>query len=648
MNIPKNWSPRHASEYYRVPKWGMGFFGINAAGHVSVHAGSSELDLYQLSMDLEEQGIGFPVLVRFPHILQHMLDRLYTAFREAIASCNYAGDYVAAYPVKVNQQASVLRHFHQQDQWPVAFEVGSKAELVACLGILQAGNRTIICNGYKDEAYIRLALTGRLLGHDVIIVLESPDELQHVIRQSVEVNVKPVLGMRVRLSAIGEGNWQNTGGERSKFGLTSSEVLHLLRELKENGASGWMRMLHFHMGSQIPSLIHIRAGIEEGMSYFAELSRLGIHLTQLNVGGGLAVDYEGSRSNSYFSMNYCIDEYARCVIGIVHSVCQQRNVPPPTVFTENGRAMAACHAILVTDVIDAEYRQENVTDTNTEFPGDSGDACEKLKGLVEVCRHIRSGTEELDSAVDHSRDYTRLMQAVKQVNDDFSRADISLAEKAHAENIAQEAYRRLSKFRQSLDAKYCNDLEEKLVDKYFCNFSLFQSTPDIWGLNQIFPILPLHRLDEAPTRQVRLHDLTCDSDGQIDRYVVGDSVKPYLSLHEFGPDQKYLIGVFLIGAYQEILGDMHNLFGDTWAVNVELNPDGAYRICEHQPGDTVEKVLSCVHIDAAEMRRTWRTRLAETNASEQVTGQVLEALEAALQAYSYLDSPASDRGGSMG
>ena len=623
----------------------MGFFDINAAGHASTRAGPHELDLYELGADLKERGIGFPVLVRFPHILQHVLGKLYAAFQKAMVSCNYAGNYIAAYPIKVNQQASVIRHFHHQDRWPVAFEVGSKAELIACLGILRTRNRTIICNGYKDEAYIRLALTGRLLGHDVIIVLENPAEFQHVLEQSAEISVQPVLGMRVRLSAIAEGKWQNTGGERSKFGLTSSEVLQLLGELKENHALGWMRMLHFHMGSQIPSLQHIRAGVEEGMRYFTELSGFGIRFTQLNVGGGLAVDYEGSQSNTYFSMDYCMDEYAGSIISMIHSVCLEKGVQAPTVFTENGRAMTAHHAVLITNVIDAECWQESVSGANLDFSDEPHAVNEKLKALVDVCQHIQSSTGERSGVTDYSRSHISLVRAVKQVNHAFSRADISLAEKAYAEKIAHEAYRRLSGYGEDLDADHSSDLEGKLIDKYFCNFSLFQSTPDIWGLNQVFPVLPLHHLEKAPTRQVRLHDLTCDSDGQIDRYIEAGSIRPYLSLHEFRPGQEYLIGIFLIGAYQEILGDLHNLFGDTHAVNIELDSDGGYRICEQQPGDTIEEVLSYVHIDAAEMRRTWQARLGETGASEQTAKRVLQVLEAALQANSYLAPASSEHGG---
>ena len=640
VDFRKHWNVADAKVHYRIPIWGMGFFDINEAGRVSTKAGDRELDLYALSKDLKKRGMEFPVLLRFPHILQHMLDRLYRAFKKAMTSCKYAGDYVAAYPIKVNQQASVIQYFSQQNHHPVAFEVGSKAELIACLGVAQT--QTIICNGYKDEAYIRLALTGCLLGHEVIIVLESLGEFQHVLKLSSKVNVQPALGMRVRLSSVADGKWQNTGGKRSKFGLTAGQVMQLLQELKKNEALGWMRMLHFHMGSQIPSLQHIREGVAEGMSYFVQLHRLGAHLDQLNVGGGLAVDYEGSHSNSYFSREYSVDEYADTVVRTVHAACFENKVPEPAIFTESGRAMTAHHAVLVTNMIDAEYWRDNVTEACPVFDKDSETGDGKLKELADLCRRIRSNFEKPDSQTDYSHTYASLAQAAKQIDQAFSQGDLSLSRKAYAEKITQEAYRHLSEYKECLDVNSRQDLEENLVDKYFCNFSLFRSTPDIWGLSQLFPVLPLHRLDESPTRQVRLHDLTCDSDGQIDRYIEADSIQSYLSLHALIPGQDYLIGIFLVGAYQEILGDLHNLFGDTPAVNIKVNADGGYQVAEQQQGDTAEKVLSYVHIDAAEIRKTWHTRLTEMNVPQPLAKQALHTLETALQANCYLTSSSDE------
>ncbi|MXY14633.1 MAG: biosynthetic arginine decarboxylase, partial [Proteobacteria bacterium] len=412
----------------------------------------------------------------------------------------------------------------------------------------------------------------------------------------------------------------------------------LHQELKKNRALGWMRMLHFHMGSQIPSLQHIREGVEEGMCYFVQLYRLGVQFSQLNVGGGLAVDYEGSQSNSYFSREYGLDEYADSVIRAVHAACLENKVPEPAIFTESGRAMTAHHAVLVTNIIDAGFWKENATEASTDFNKHSETTEGKLKELVGLCRRIQSDAEKPDSQIDYPHTYTSLVQAAKRIDQDFSRGDLSLTSKAYAEKITQEAYRQLSRHKECLDTHCRHDLEENLVDKYFCNFSLFRSTPDIWGLDQLFPVLPLHRLDEGPTRQVRLHDLTCDSDGQIDRYIEADSIQSYLSLHELIPGQDYLIGMFLIGAYQEILGDLHNLFGDTLAVSVEMNTDGSYRLDEQRQGDTTEKVLSYVHINAAEIRKSWHTRLTEMNMPKPLVKQALHTLETALQANSYLTS----------
>ena len=643
MSTPETWNIESAKSHYRIPGWGKGLFDVNAAGHVVTNTDSVQLDLYELSRQLRQQGIGLPVLVRFPNILQHLLDDLYTAFEQASLSCEYAGRYIAAYPVKVNQQASVIRYFHNQTQWPVAFEVGSKAELICCLGILRKPDQVIICNGYKDEVYIRLALIGGLLGNKVIIVLESLAEFQRVLKLSAQFNFQPTLGMRVRLSSIATGNWQNTGGERSKFGLTSNKVLQLVKQLKENKATKWMRMLHFHMGSQIPSIQHLRTGLQEGVRYFAELHELGIELDQLNVGGGLAVDYEGSSSNSYFSMNYSVRDYADAVIRTVNSVCQQKGIQAPTVFSENGRAMTAHHALLITNVIDAQYQRQHTPGdgihslkSQPRLFGQKTGRNRNLAALVDLSRRITSASEDARAHVDGSEIYAELIQVMQEVQHDFSTGDVVLEEKARAEELAQIIYGRLLEIGSDRRAEYLKDLEEKLIDKYFCNFSLFQSTPDIWGLSQIFPILPLHRLQEFPSRKARLHDLTCDSDGQIHHYVEDNAIRPYLSLHEFHSRQDYILGFFLIGAYQEILGDMHNLFGNTYAVNVEMNADGSHRICEQKPGNTIEEILSCIHVDSVDLRQTWREKLSRTGVSAKTGKLALQELETFLKSSNYL------------
>ena len=361
MDNRKVWNVDVAKHHYRIDHWGSQYFDINSQGNVVVKVSESEINLYELSNKLRAKDITLPVLVRFPQILQQALDNLSSAFKQAIKSGRYAGEYIAAYPIKVNQQATVIKHFQKQQSWPIAFEVGSKAELIACLGSFD-DPQIIICNGYKDKTYIRLALMGSLLGHEIVIVIESLAEFEYVLKQSTELNVQPKLGMRVRLTSIAKGNWQNTGGEHSKFGLTSNEVLALVKKMQDLDVLTWMKMLHFHMGSQIPCLQDIQSGLQEGMHIYAQLTMHGVSFQQLNIGGGLAIDYEGGHSDAYFSMDYSINDYANTVINIVHTYCEKYALAAPTIFSENGRAMTAHHAVLLANVINVEAPRENIKD----------------------------------------------------------------------------------------------------------------------------------------------------------------------------------------------------------------------------------------------------------------------------------------------
>ncbi len=630
----QEWNVEKAKQHYRINNWGLQHFSINSKGNLVVKAANTELDLYELSNQLSDKGISLPVLVRFPQILQQSLGDLYTAFRLAIQSNNYSGEYVAAYPIKVNQQATVVQHYHEQTQWPIVFEVGSKAELIACLGTSHK-KQTIICNGYKDETYIRLALMGRLLGHEIIIVMESLIEFQHVLKQYSELKVQPVLGMRVRLTSIAKGKWQNTGGEHSKFGLTSNEILALVKQLRENHALSWMKMLHFHMGSQIPSLQDIHSGMQEGMHYFSELTTQGLHLSMLNVGGGLAVDYEGSKSNSYFSMEYSLNDYADAVIGVIKSICEKHSISKPTVFSENGRAMTAYHAVLLTNVIDVEGPHSESKSAQEELLN-SQSQNSNLQQLKECIKNISATLTAEKNSLQITKNYQEVIKITQIIEQEFSQGKLSLIEKANSEKLASIAYKALLECNGDLSDEERIYLEDKFVTKYFCNFSLFQSTPDVWGLRQIFPLMPLHRLNELPTEKARIYDLTCDSDGRIDDYVEAESIQPYLSLHEYIEQQDYKLGLFLVGAYQEILGDLHNLFGDTNAVNVVINSDGSYQICDEEPGDTIAEILSYLHMDTGRMRKVWLERLSGNNVAEQDRKLVMVELEASLHANSYL------------
>lgn len=628
----QDWSVAIAKQHYRIDSWSAKHFDINSKGNMVVKVAHTEFDLHEFNKHLSESGISLPVLVRFPQILQQSLSDLYSAFFKAIRSNDYSGEYVAAYPIKVNQQATVVQHYHDQEQWPIAFEVGSKAELIACLGISHK-KQTIICNGYKDEAYIRLALMGCLLGHKVVIVIESLIEFQHVITHSSQLDVCPILGMRIRLSSIAKGNWQNTGGEHSKFGLTANEVLSLVKQLRENNVLPWMKMLHFHMGSQIPSLQDIQLGMQEGMHYFSELVKQGLNLSMLNVGGGLAVDYEGSNSKSYFSMAYSLNDYADAVIGAINSICEQYSLQPPTVFSENGRAMTAYHAVLLTNVTDVENPYiASKNDRENILNGRSLNS--NLHLLKEYIKNVKSTHgSKLVKSIKNLQEVKRIIQKIEH---EFSQGKLSLVEKAESEKLVNLAYEALLESNIELSDEERMYLEDRFVSKYFCNFSLFQSTPDIWGLKQIFPIMPLNRLDELPAKKARIYDLTCDSDGRIDEYVEAGTIRPYLSLHEYREQQDYVLGLFLVGAYQEILGDMHNLFGDTNAVNVVINADHSYQICDVEPGDTVAEILSYLHMDTGRMRKVWLERLSSNNVSEQNIKLVVGELDASMHANSYL------------
>ena len=634
MDSHKIWNIETARKHYRVKKWGLQHFDINSKGNVVAKIGDTGIDLYELSKSLKCQGTGLPVLVRFPQILQKSLSDLSSAFQLAIEASQYKGNYIAAYPIKVNQQATVIQHFQQQSQWPIAFEVGSKAELIACFGIVEQ-QKTIICNGYKDESYIRLALMGSLLGHDVVIVIESLAEFQHVLKQSNELDVQPKLGMRVRLNSIAKGNWQNTGGEHSKFGLTSNKVLNLVKQLKNNNALTSMRMLHFHMGSQISCLQDIQLGVQEGMQYFAQLAEHGIEFEQLNIGGGLAVDYEGSQSDEYFSMNYSFNDYAKVVIKTVQGCCKRHSISEPTIVSENGRAMTAHHAVLITNVLDVEVHEEKTQDESHLLGNNDADSA-SLSVLIEHVKHIVKACDEGDEKEYVLESFKDLKKLSKKLGNQFSTGNLSLSEKATAERLANYAYWKILNAKFELEEQDQSFIQDQFISKYICNFSLFQSAPDIWGLKQIFPILPLHRNNELPEIKSRIHDLTCDSDGRVDKYVEANSVHSHISLHEFRQQQDYILGIFLVGAYQEILGDMHNLFGDTHTVNIIINADGSYQKCDEEPGDTIAEILSYLHIDTGRMHQVWEERLVSNKVPDDKREQVIHELTASLHANSYL------------
>lgn len=625
------WNIQKARDTYNVAHWGNGYFDINDRGHLIARpdprADHPGLDLYELTKQFPAHGLTLPVLVRFSGILHHRIDTLCGAFASAMEIDGYSGRYTAVYPIKVNQQRSVVEALLAHGGDRVGLEAGSKPELLAVLARSRPGG-IVVCNGYKDREYIRLALIGTSLGHRVHIVVEKLSELELVIDEARALGVAPLLGVRVRLSSLGAGKWQNTGGEKSKFGLQAAEVLRVIGRLREAGMVEALQMMHFHMGSQIANIQHIQSGMREAARYYAELQAQGARIRVVNAGGGLGVDYEGTRSRSFCSMNYSVDEYAHNIVHAIKEICTEHDLPHPDIVTESGRALTAHHAVLITNVIEVEQaagtaRLAPVRPDEPQIIQDLG------RGLVDV--NTRPPLEIYHDAV----------HWLHEAQGMFSHGVLGLEERARAEDLyfaTCHAVRERLQPSVRAHREVLDELNEKLADKFFLNFSLFQSIPDHWAIEQIFPVVPLHRLNEAPTRRAVLQDITCDSDGRVDMYVDGEGVEASLPLHAPQPGESYLMGIFMVGAYQEILGDMHNLFGDTDSVNIETTADGGNTFVEPRRGDTVDSVLRYVHFDAEDLLSAYRAKIEA--AKHLSTGQreaYLRALQEGLSGYTYLE-----------
>jgi len=618
-----------AVQTYGIARWGGGYFEIGPGGRLLARPQPSSpvtVDLYQVAHDIRAAGLGWPVLVRFTDILRDRVAALRGAFTRACAEFDYPGQYTAVYPIKVNQQRSVVEQILAGDAEGVGLEAGSKPELMAVLA-LSRPDGVVVCNGYKDREYIRLALIGRALGHRVYIVVEKPSELDLVLAEAAALGVEPLLGVRIRLASSAAGKWQNSGGEKAKFGLSAAQVLDLVERLRRADRLHCLRLLHSHIGSQIPNLRDIRRGVGEVARFFQELRRLGAAIEVVDVGGGLGIDYEGTGSRHYCSINYTLDGYAREVVKAVARVCTEHDLAPPAIFTESGRALTAHHAVLITNVIDREPAPSGAGD-----PGLDEDAPEVLRGLAALAR-------EADTAPPLEL-YQEARHALEEARDLFERGELTLEQRALAEQLYFAVCHRLRPRLLSTSRRQRELLDElnlQLAERVFCNFSLFQSLPDVWAIDQVFPVVPLHRLDEPPAVSGVLHDLTCDSDGCIDQYVDQDGVEATLPLHLPREGEDYLIGIFLVGAYQEILGDMHNLFGDTDAVNLALDDAGGYRLSQPERGDSVDELLRYVHFDPDQMLQTFRAKLRQVGVAERTADQFYDELKAGLFGYTYLE-----------
>jgi arginine decarboxylase len=622
----RSWLPADARELYNIPYWSEGYFDVADNGHVVArpHRGKATIDLHELARRLPQEGLELPVLVRFTNILHDRVDSLIRAFEEVTAELNYGGRYTAVYPIKVNQQRVVVEEIVRHGGARVGLEAGSKPELAAVLGLAPAGS-VIVCNGYKDRAYIRRALIGQKLGHRVYIVIEKLSELPLVIEESKNLEVEPLIGLRVRLASIGAGKWQNTGGEKSKFGLSAQQLLEAFTTLRAAGRLDCVRMVHFHLGSQVANVADIQRGMREAARFYVELRRQGAPLDVVDVGGGLGIDYEGTRSRSDCSINYSMVEYARSIVRTLQETCREAQQPEPGIISESGRALTAHHAVLITSVIDREAIPVAVPPPPAK---DDPSVLHQLHAVLEAVER-RPPLECLHDAGHFLSEAQALYNA----------GVLSLPLRARAE---QCYYAICVAVRPRLDAgvrvhrEALDELREKLAQKYFCNFSVFQSLPDVWGLDQVFPILPIHRLDEEPLLRVSLCDLTCDSDGRIDHYVDRGGVETTLPAHPLKPGEPYLLAFFLVGAYQEILGDMHNLFGDTNAVNVVLDGHGGWKLEGAEHGDRTDELLRYVHLAPEELAQSYRRKFAAANLPPAQRSALLAELEAGLSGYTYL------------
>ncbi|HET9983184.1 MAG TPA: biosynthetic arginine decarboxylase [Longimicrobiales bacterium] len=625
-----NWTLDDAKRLYNVDGGGIGYFGINERGHVTVHPTKDPrdgIDLFELAMDLAAQGVGLPLLLRFSDILRTRIETLTDRFHNAIREFEYEGRYTTVYPIKVNQQRHVLEEIVAfGERFGVGLEVGSKPELQAVLALTERTDHLIICNGYKDEEFLRLALMGQKLGHTVLIVIEKNGEVDTLLRVAEEMGVTPTAGVRIKLSATGSGRWSETAGEKSKFGLNASELVRVLDKLESAGRLDLLKMVHVHLGSQIPDIRNIKQAMTEVARFYVELRSLGVNVEYVDVGGGLGVDYEGSRSTASASVNYSIQEYANDIVYSLAEACRENDQPMPHIISESGRALTAHHALLLVNVIDLETQI-------VEAPGEIPEEAHSLLHDLEAT--YREIDERSLREVYHDTTFSK-----EQVQIHFNSGTLSLRERAQAERIVLAIMNRVARLAAQDPEEYGDilpDLKAQLVDRYFCNFSVFQSLPDHWAIDQLFPIMPIHRLDEEPTRHGTLQDVTCDSDGKIDTFVGWRRPKSSLELHAFDRDEPYVLGIFLTGAYQEILGDLHNLFGDTNAVHIRRTASG-YEVGDLVHGNTVTEVLNYVQFNAQDLVATFRRKVQNaTGLTRAEANAFIADYIAGLAGYTYLE-----------
>jgi arginine decarboxylase len=630
----RRWTVSDATEMYDIARWGKGYFSIGEEGHVRVHPEKDPdrwLDLKQLVDRLQLRGIDLPILIRFAEILKHRLGEIHKAFESAINEHKYTGQYCCVYPIKVNQQRQVVEEVVRFGKpYRFGLEAGSKPELMAVVA-MATDDTPIICNGFKDAEFIEMAMMALKMGRHIIPVVEKYTELELILNMAEKIGVRPMIGFRVKLAARGSGRWQQSGGFRSKFGLTVTEILRAHNELKSRGMEDCFKLLHFHLGSQITNIRQIKGALNEAIRVYVDLARQGAGLQYLDVGGGLGVDYDGSQTNFESSANYTLQEYANDVVYHVQTVCDEAGVPHPTIISESGRAVVAYHSALVFGVLGVAGQGEN--DVPLQLPEE---AEQPLHDLLDTYQNL-TVRNVLEAYHDASQSLDMAMSL-------FAGGYLPLVQRCTAENLFWAICHKIQRLTKQLEfvPEELEGLDAQLSDTYFCNFSLFQSMPDSWAIKQLFPVMPIHRLDERPTRHAVLGDITCDSDGKIEQFIDRRDVKRTLPLHTFNGEPYYL-GAFLLGAYQEILGDMHNLFGDTNAVHVSMDEGGQVVLEAVIKGDTVREVLDYVEFNVESLRSQFRDAVElavrESRIGYEEAGRFLRFYEGGLEGYTYLEEP---------
>jgi arginine decarboxylase len=638
VKLPQNeeaWTIEDSEELYRINGWGDPYFSINEAGHVTVSPQGDRggsLDLFELVNALKQRNLGLPLLIRFSDILEDRIGRLNAAFAKAIARYNYTGIYKGVFPVKCNQQRHLVEdlvRFGKPHQF--GLEAGSKPELMIALASLKTPGALLICNGYKDREYIETAMLARRLGQTPIIVLEQIEEVELAIAASKKLGVQPILGVRAKLSAKGIGRWGTSAGDRAKFGLTIPEIITAVEQLRQANMLDCLQLLHFHIGSQISAISVIKDALREAGQIYIELVKLGANMQYVDVGGGLGVDYDGSQTNFHASKNYNIQNYANDVVAAVKDACVAGKLPMPTLVSESGRAIASHQSVLVFDILGT-----------SDVPSGIPEPFEESEPMI-----IRNLYETYTSINDENFQemYYDATQFKEEAVSRFALGYLGLPERARAERLYWACCHKIQAIVRKLDLDYVpddlEDLEKIMASMYYMNLSVFQSAPDSWAIDQLFPIMPIHRLDEEPTERATLADLTCDSDGKIDQFIDLRDVKSILELHTLKPGSPYYLGMFLNGAYQEIMGNLHNLFGDTNTVHIHLTPKG-YQIEHVVKGDTMKEVLGYVQYDAEDLVESIRQQTEQALEEHRITLEeaqlLLQTYENSLSGYTYLTS----------